>query len=181
MWLLEQRADRYDALADTARKIGVEETLLATLTRATTFPHWEQVARAWLVPDLVEKWKRFRCPTCGGAPGLAESRKQSCSQEGLTAATRRFMHCPFCASDWAVPGLDCPSCGSTKSGDAKYYFATEEPDIRIDFCKSCKQYVIVVDGEKVPVPIHVGLELLTAAHLDTIAREKDLSPLELCA
>ena len=81
----------------------------------------------------------------------------------------------------ARPRKSCPSCGSTKSGDAKYLFTAEEPDLRIDFCKSCHHYVKVVNGDKVSGPIHIGLELLAATHLDVIAQDKDLSPLEVCS
>ena len=99
----------------------------------------------------------------------------------LRQAPRRMIHCPLCGLRWVVPALECPACGSTKSGDAKYYFTSEEPELRIDYCDGCHHYVKVVDGDKVAGPIHVGLELLTAAHLDMIAGDKDLSPLEVCA
>jgi formate dehydrogenase maturation protein FdhE len=98
----------------------------------------------------------------------------------MTAA-RRFMHCPVCGSRWAVPSLACPACGSTKSGDAKYYFTSDEPELRIDFCRSCQHYVKAIDGDKISGRVHVGLELLTATHLDMIAQEKKLSPLEVRA
>jgi FdhE protein len=91
------------------------------------------------------------------------------------------MHCPFCRSRWAVPSLVCPACGSTKSGNAKYYFSSDEPELRIDFCSSCQHYVKTIDGDKVSGRVHVGLELLTATHLDMIAQEKKLSPLEVSA
>ena len=77
--------------------------------------------------------------------------------------------------------MECPACGSTKSGDAKYLFTADEPELRIDFCESCHHYVKVIDRDKVSGPIHVGLELLAATHLDMMAKEKNLSPLEVCA
>ena len=89
------------------------------------------------------------------------------------------MHCPFCGARWAVPGLTCPGCGSTKAGDAKYLFTADEPELRIDFCESCRQYIKLVNGDKLPGPVHVALELLTTAHLDVLAREKNLSPLDM--
>lgn len=180
-WLGEQRPDRFELVTDAARRIDIDESVLASLTRAVTFPHWELVARSWLPQDPLEGWKGFRCATCGGACGLVELRTERSGDANLRAAPLRLMHCAFCGLRWVVPTLECPSCSSTKSGDAKYYFTSREPELRIDYCDSCRHYVKVVDGDKVSGPIHVGLELLTAAHLDMIAQEKNLSPLEVCA
>jgi len=180
-WLAEQRPDRYDSVTEASRRIGIEESVLATLTRAVTFPHWQVVAQSWLPQEGPAEWKRSCCPTCGGAPGLVEIRKQRSGVENLTASARRFMHCPFCGSRWAGPGLKCPACDSTRQGDAKYYYTPDEPELRIDFCKSCNHYVKVVDADQIAGRLHIGLELLTTAHLDAIAQEKNLTPLEICA
>lgn len=179
-WLLEQRSDRYELVADASRQIGIDEPVLATLSRAVTFPHWELVAQSWLSQDRFDEWKRFRCPACGGAPGLAEIRAEPSGTEDIAAATRRFMHCPFCGSRWTVPALKCPACDSTRPGDAKYYYTADEPELRIDFCRSCKHYVKVVNADRISGRLHVGLELLTTTHLDAIAQDKNLKPLEIC-
>ena len=180
-WLLEQRPDRDELVADAGRQIGIDESVLATLARAVTFPHWELVAQSWLPEDSVEGWTEFRCPTCGGVPGLVEIRAARSGDEGIAAATRRLMHCPFCGSRWAIAALRCPACDSTRAGDAKYYYTDQEPELRIDFCKSCKHYVKVVNADRITGRLHVGLELLTTTHLDTIAQDKNLEPLELCS
>ncbi len=180
-WLLEQRPDRYEMVADASQQLGVEESVLASLARAVTFPHWDLVAQGWLSNNGVEEWRRFSCPTCGGPPGLAEDRPERSAGDGVTATVRRLMHCPFCGSCWAVPTLTCPACDSTQPGDAKYYYTADEPDLRIDFCKSCDHYIKVVRSDKITGRLHLGLELLTTVHLDEIAQEKDLSPLAVCA
>jgi FdhE protein len=182
-WLSEQRPDRGELVADAARLIGIDEPVLASLARATTFPLWDRVAQTWLPKRRLDEWRRFRCPTCGGPPGLVELRAASGSSgtEGVKPAVLRLMHCPFCGSRWVAPGMACPSCGSTKAGDAKYLFTKNEPEWRIDFCKGCRHYLKVIDGDKVHGRVHVGLELLTAAHLDMLAREKQLTPMEVCA
>ena len=180
-WLPEQRPDRPEMVADASGRIGIEESVLATLSRAVTFPHWELVTQSWLPQRRLDEWKRSRCPTCGGVPGLAENRAEKSGDDGLTAATRRLVHCPFCGSRWVVDPLKCLACGSTKAGDAKYLFTADEPELRIDFCESCHHYVKVIDGDKIHGRVHIGLELLTASHLDMLARDKDLSPLEICA
>jgi formate dehydrogenase maturation protein FdhE len=91
------------------------------------------------------------------------------------------MHCPFCGAQWVVPALKCPACDSTRSGDAKYYYTAKESELRIDFCKSCKHYVKVVKVEQAGDRLHVGLELLTTSHLDAIAQDKNLRPLDVCS
>ena len=180
-WLLEQRPDRGELVAEAAERIGVEESMLGTLARAVTLPHWRCVSEAWLGQDPVDGWQRFRCPTCGGAPALAEVRAEGPVSENLTASRRRLMHCPFCATCWVVPAVKCPACESTRSGDAKYYYTDEEPELRIDFCKKCKHYVKVINADKIVGRVHLGLELLTTVHLDAIAQEKSLTPLEVQA
>ena len=180
-WLLEQRPDRQELVAEASRQIDVDESVLATLARAVTFPHWELVAQSWLPEDSLEGWTKFRCPTCGGPPALAEVSTVGKSSEGMSAPTRRSMHCPFCGSCWAVSVLRCPACDSTAPGDARYFFTGEEPELRIDFCKSCNHYVKVVDTDKTSGRFHIGLELLTSSHLDAIAHDKNLRPLEVRA
>ncbi len=180
-WLAEQRPGREELVADTACLIGIDESILANLARATTFPHWELVAGQWLPQRRLDEWKRFQCPMCGGPPGLVEIRADQSTKgtDGFKSAALRYMHCSFCGSRWVIPNLKCPACGSTKSGDAKYLFTTDEPELRIDFCNSCHHYVKVIDGNKIHGRVHVGLELLTASHLDMLARDKSLTPLEV--
>ncbi|HUU85870.1 MAG TPA: formate dehydrogenase accessory protein FdhE [Phycisphaerae bacterium] len=180
-WLAELRPDRDELVTDAAGRIGLDEPILAVLARAVTLPHWQLVARTWLPEGCPASWQRSRCPMCGGLPALAEMRTQPGGADKLKTPPRRFLHCPFCGTCWAAPGIKCPACDSTKPGDAKYYFTPEEPDLRVDFCKSCNHYVKVVDADKITGRLHLGLELLTTAHLDTIAQEKHLSPLEVCA
>ena len=179
-WLSNARTG-WNWFPDASRQIGVEESFLATLTRAVTFPHWEVVAQNWLPDARLEAWKQFHCPTCGGPPGLAELHAGQGRADNLTAASERFMHCPFCGSRWLVPSLSCPACQTAGSGDARYYYTPDEPDLRIDFCKKCNHYIKVVNTGQNAGPFHIGLELLTTAHLDAIAQEKGLSPLELSA
>jgi len=177
-WLAEQRPDRPEMVADSAQCLEIEESVLASLARAVTFPHWELVARSWLSQADLKDWKGPACPVCGGVAALAETRKdRDSATESISPASVRRLHCSFCGTHRVFPTLECPSCRSVKSGDAKYLFTQNEPELRIDFCDSCRHYVKVVDGTKVSGPIHVGLELLTTAHLDELAQGKDLSPL----
>jgi FdhE protein len=177
-WLLEQRPDRSELVGEVAEATGVEASILATLTRAVTFPHWEAVAGAWLAHADLTNWKGSHCPVCGSPPGLSETRGEKPTSAEIKPAMKRFLHCPFCGTQWPFSPLECPACGSTKSGDAKYLFTREEPELRVDFCKHCRRYLKAVDGEKISGAIHVGLELLTTAHLDALAQDKQLSPLE---
>ena len=48
------------------------------------------------------------------------------------------------------------------------------------YCYRVVEVVKVVDGDKIRGRVHVGLELLTASHLDMLARDKSLTPLEMC-
>jgi formate dehydrogenase maturation protein FdhE len=177
----EMRPDHHAHVAHAAARAGVEPEALAALAHAVTHPHWSRVAEAWLGDDDVGEWRRFRCPTCGGLPALAEHRSESASTGECdlgSTSTCKWMHCLFCGSGWSVPPLECPACGSTRAGDARYFFHPEEPELRIEFCKGCRRYVKSVDADKIAGRIHVGLEALTTTHLDTIARERDLKPLD---
>jgi FdhE protein len=180
-WLREQRPDREGLVADMADRLGIDAGFLQSLTRAVTFPHWEQVSSRWLPTPYSDDWKRSRCPVCGGAPTLVETKTGKPADGGLTGAAHRYMRCGFCGSRWTVPTMQCPACESTKAGDAKYLFTSEEPELRIEFCKGCRHYIKAVDADKIAGPVHVGLEMLTSAHLDMIAQEKNLTPLETSA
>jgi len=177
-WLSEQRPQRYELVTAASGEIGIDESILATLSRAVTFPHWNVVAQHWLDDGCAAEWRRASCPICGGPPGLAESCAAPDAPEGFTPAPQRRMHCPFCGAHWMVAALKCPACDSTRAGDAKYYYTAEEPELRIEFCKRCHRYVKVVNSAKTGGVFHLGLELLTTAHLDVIARDQHLRPLE---
>jgi len=165
--------------AELSGKLGVEESVLSNVAAAATFPHWQQVSQTWLPHGGMAEWKRSCCPTCGGPPALTELRTEKSPAEGISGASRRFLHCAFCGSYWVIAGLDCPACGSAKKGDAKYLFTKQEPELRIDFCKSCRHYVKTILAERVSGRLHVGLEALTTVHLDLMAQEKKLAPLEV--
>jgi len=178
-WLLEQRPGRQDRMTEVSARIGVDESILTTLARAVTFPHWELVSDAWLPVSPLDHWKRSLCPVCGGIAGLVELRKEAGGGEGTSSVTRRCAHCSFCASRWIVPPVQCIACGSLEAGHSKYYFNSAEPELRIDFCGKCRRYIKVVDTGRIAGRIHVGLELLASSHLDAIARERRLSPLKV--
>ena len=180
VWLSEQRPERHELITQASRTIGIDESVVASLARAVTFPHWALVAQAWRPKECDYEWKRACCPTCGAAAGLAEIRAGGGGDQNIAAAPQRLLHCAFCGSRWSFPGLECPACGSTRPGDAKYYYTADEPELRIDFCKQCDQYVKVIDGDKINGQVHVGLELLTTAHLDAIATDKNLTPVGAC-
>jgi FdhE protein len=180
-WLVEQRPDRTELVANASQRIGIEQSVLATLTRAVTFPHWDVVAQSWLSQDHLDGWQRPHCPVCGTPPALAEVRCERSGSEDLAPVRRRLMYCPFCGAGWAVSALTCPNCDSSRAGDARYYYTREEPDLRLDFCKRCDHYIKVVIADKINGRLHVGLEALTTTHLDQIAEEKNLKPLETCS
>ena len=58
-WLLEQRPDRYELVTETSGGLGIDESVLATLTRAVTFPHWQRVARSWLAGDRLDGLRKL--------------------------------------------------------------------------------------------------------------------------
>ena len=178
-FLREQRPAHAELVVETAGELEVEKQVLATLTRAVTYPHWQFVAQTWLPPDRLDEWRRVPCPTCGGPPALGELHRDPGEDTGVKDGARLYLHCLFCGSRWTVPPMKCLACGSTKSGDAKYFFTSDEPELRIDFCGSCHHYLKVVDADQIEGPVHVALEVLAASHLDTLAQEKELTPLEL--
>ena len=178
-WLAEVRPDRDGLITSVSEKTGADEPVLKNLARAVTFPHWQRVAENWVPHGGLEEWKRPQCPVCGGPPALAETRTEKSPAEGISGAARRYLHCSFCGSHWVIANLDCPACNSTTKGDAKYLFTKNEPELRIDFCKSCRHYVKTVLADKIAGKVHVGLESLTTIHLDLMAQKENLTPLEV--
>jgi len=178
LWLLEQRPWRPESVAQVAAGLGIGHEALAALAWATTYPHWQRIARSWLPGDRLGEWQRGRCPACAGPVKLAELHGDPPGEGGVTGGARMYLHCAFCGARWTVPPMQCPHCSSRRAGDAKYYFTTAEPELRIDFCGSCRRYLKTVDGDRIEGPVHAYLEWLASAHLDTLAEEKDLVPLE---
>ena len=178
--LLRLRPQDVSLLDETAARVGVDPEALTALVRAVTFPHWQLVAQSWLpTPISNAEWSHAYCPVCGGPPAMAETRGEASSTKGLSAARRRFLHCGFCGMHWPFADMQCPACGSCEPGDAKYLFTDDEPELRIDFCRNCHHYLKVVDGDRIGGRLHVGLESLTTIHLDAIAQERNLSPLDV--
>ena len=177
-WLASLRPHRPERVTEMAAAAGVDVAFLGTLARAVTAPHWSAVARRWLPRTRLTMWRRFQCPVCGGRAAIGELRTEKTGHDGMKAAPERYLHCAFCWSRWAAPSLQCPACDSTRAGDAKYYHTPDDPGTRIDFCASCKRYLKVVDGDRVGEPLHVGLEMLATLHLDQVALDKGLTPLD---
>jgi FdhE protein len=114
-----------------------------------------------------ERWLRCYCPTCGSGPSMAQL-------VGTEPGRQRLLSCGCCRTRWQCRRIWCPFCGSRDTDRLCVLAIAGEPDLRIDYCESCRAYLKTYNGE--------GSETLlladwTSLHLDLIANERGLKRL----
>lgn len=111
-----------------------------------------------------ERWLRNYCPTCGSPPAMAQL-------VGIDQGRQRFLACGCCRTRWRYLRTGCPFCGDADDHRLAALTVEGEGDLRIDYCKSCMDYLKTYVG--------VGSESVlladwTSVHLDVVARDRGL-------
>ena len=104
------------------------------------------------------------CPVCRGWP-VASILRTVGDTPGL-----RYLHCGFCASEWAYPRIQCIQCGS---GEHIAYHGIEGADsaIQAETCDACRIYLKRIDRDKSPGADALADDLATLA-LDVLLNEQ---------
>lgn len=104
------------------------------------------------------------CPLCRGWP-VASVLRTVGDTPGL-----RFLHCGFCASEWAYPRIQCIQCGS---GEHIAYHGIEgaDPAIQAETCDACHVYLKRINRDKSPGTDPLADDLATLA-LDVLLDEQ---------
>ncbi|MCD8508839.1 MAG: formate dehydrogenase accessory protein FdhE [Bacillus sp. (in: Bacteria)] len=102
------------------------------------------------------------CPCCGEPSRLGK----------LTSKGEKFLYCPRCESEWKHKRLQCVHCGNDKH-DNLFYLGVEEDEMtKIEVCKSCRNYLKLIDMKKTFAKKQAALWDLETLHLDFIAQEE---------
>jgi FdhE protein len=108
------------------------------------------------------------CPSCGGVPQLSYF---AVSGEALVTGPR-YLLCARCAGTWVYSRMVCAGCGERASGRLPIYSEKDQfPQVRIDACQTCRQYLLTIDlrQDTAAVPI---VDELACLPLDLYARER---------
>ena len=116
------------------------------------------------VDDLGQPTEPVLCPVCRGWP-VASILRTVGDTPGL-----RYLHCGFCASEWAYPRIQCIQCGS---GEHIAYHGIEgaDPAIQAETCDACHVYLKRIDRDKSPGADPLADDLATLA-LDMLLNEQ---------
>lgn len=114
-----------------------------------------------------ERWLRPSCPTCGGAPAMAQLM-------GSDPGRMRMLWCGYCRTRWRYRRTGCPFCRTGDDHRLTGIAIEGDSRLRIDYCERCRGYLKTYVGE--------GSETLwladwTSLHLDVVAHGRDLNRL----
>lgn len=134
-------------------------TVLSRHLRSITeaFSHWR----------TEDHWLRSYCPACGSLPAMAQL-------AGNDPVRRRLLSCGCCGTRWLYPRMGCPFCEKQNSHRLAALTVEGDPDLRIDYCESCRGYLKTYDGAGNE---SVMLADWTSIHLDLVAQDRGLNRL----
>jgi formate dehydrogenase maturation protein FdhE len=170
------------------------------LARAATAPLLEALP-APALSDLGAADERH-CPSCGGLPQLAYF---GVSADDLVTP-HRYLECSHCATSWAFARMTCAACGEIESDrllvlsergtleaemsgrtvkadldvvpdqTARATTPPRFPQLRIDGCLTCSQYLLSVDCGRDPAAVP-AVDEIGAIPLALYAQERGLNKL----
>jgi FdhE protein len=95
------------------------------------FLHLLREKNSHLIP---EDWLKGTCPFCGAYPKI-----------GFDAEDKRTLSCLSCGHTWRFPRLTCYVCGATDHAVLGYFDVEDAEGVRVYFCRSCGNYIKIVD------------------------------------
>ena len=157
---IAQDAERIERAADAA---GVDGGRLAVAAQLAATPILRACA-AHLRERIPRSWVKGYCPICGAWPATVELR-------GLER--NRRLRCGRCASDWALPVLQCVFCNELRHDRLRSLLPEgDEQTRRIDACDSCKGYVKTFSTLQAMPPRTLATIDLATVELDIVAEER---------
>jgi FdhE protein len=166
-WVQSVLGGAEDFAEGAIRDLGLEVAFVESVLRVVLLSElgdWSQRVCARLGES---SWRSGRCPVCGSAPALAESR-------GLEQV--RYLRCVRCGASWPVGRFRCPFCDVSDHRTLRYAFAEgEEDQYRLAICDRCGGRFTIVATIAPLSPPGLLVAELAAIHLDFIAEGRDLS------
>ena len=113
-------------------------------------------------------WHKGYCPICGSPPGLSLLKEK----EG-----QRWLRCGFCATMWRFHRTTCPFCDAQGPDDFELTYVEGREHERIEACQQCKKYLTGIDLRNLANEVVLEVAGFGLMHLDVIAQEKGLMPM----
>ncbi|AOM82092.1 formate dehydrogenase accessory protein FdhE [Salisediminibacterium beveridgei] len=143
-----------------AKDRGVSEWLPHFLAEQGLRPFMQLMARE--VADIIQEFDVMgTCPCCGEPHRVAKLIKGE-----------KHLNCPRCETLWKQKRLACVHCGNDKHEKLFYINVKDDESSKIEVCESCKNYLKVVDTEKLFANKPAALLDLETIHLDFVAQEE---------
>ena len=122
-----------------SRSDGQRSPLKEFLARGFLQVYAEFIAEAIAEPAI--DGTPYVCPKCDSLPLLGLLKPEG-------DGGRRFLHCAFCAHEWAFRRILCPACGEEREDKLPVFVAEQFPHIRVECCDTCKHYLRTIDLTK---------------------------------
>ena len=157
-------------IGQTPSLLYISETVFGPVLRAMVHGLGKSLS------DLA--WDRGYCPVCGSAPSIAQlARPESEGSEHLVGGGgKKYLHCSLCGHDWHFKRNVCAACGNEDSETREIFYQENVRRERIEACRKCGRYMLVVDMREFATPPHLDVVQMGLVHLDIAARERRLSP-----
>ncbi|MDG5787817.1 formate dehydrogenase accessory protein FdhE [Evansella sp. AB-P1] len=101
------------------------------------------------------------CPCCGEPPRLGK----------VDEGENKLLTCPRCETDWNQKKNACVHCGEDREGMLIYLGMEEDDSILLEVCKTCRNYLKLVEKEKDKKKSAALIDLETLP-LDFVAQEE---------
>lgn len=152
-----------EAIERAAAAAAVDAGRLAVAAQLAATPVLRACARH-LGNRIPQSWLKGYCPICGAWPATAELR-------GIER--NRRLRCGRCASDWAIPVLQCPFCNELHHDRLRSLLPEgNEQTRRVDACDTCKGYVKTFSTLQAMPPRTLATIDLATVELDMVAEER---------
>jgi len=115
------------------------KTLKEFLARGFLQAYGEFISEA--VAESAIDGTPYVCPKCDSLPLLGVLKPEG-------DGGRRFLHCAFCAHEWAFRRILCPACGEEREDKLPVFIAEQFPHVRVECCDTCKHYTRTIDLTK---------------------------------
>jgi formate dehydrogenase maturation protein FdhE len=136
-----------------------EGIMNATISR---FLHLLREKNPHLIP---EEWSSGTCPFCGAFPKI-----------GFDYEDKRVLACLSCGHTWRFARVTCYACGATDHNVLGYFDTEGNEGVRVYFCRSCRNYIKIVDARVKIVDDPETEDALTIGLDDIAVKEEFIQP-----
>lgn len=177
-----------EKLAEQAAEYALPYEVLDFALWAVLGPVLQAAVQRWLPEEgtapwdaAPSAWAHGWCPICGAQPSIGYLEEKSFDEKNAFASGgggRKHLHCSLCGTEWHFRRGVCPSCRKEGSGTLELLRQAEDSrGERVEWCTHCKTYSPVVDLRERDARPDMDAQALGMIHLDIVAAQKGLKPL----